>query len=306
VDLDGDGIKDIISGSYPGELYFFRGLGPGKFADGVKIKDKDGKDIKVGYASTVFAADWFGRGKLDLLVGHIDGSVYLIPNEGTAKQYAFGKPQKLQADGKDIRVAHGDSHPVAADWDRDGKLDLVVGTGAGGVVWYRNIGTRTEPKLAAAQTLVAESPLTKNWNASLKEGQWGTRAKVCVVDWNGDGWPDLLVGDFSMNYGPEPKLSDADKAAQAEANKKLAPLQREFQQVYQKYAQLLKPPPQETPEAKKEREKQLKVLQEKVNKMSQEMSRHYAVLRKFQRPYSYHGNVWLFLRKPPPEVKASR
>jgi hypothetical protein len=173
VDLDGDGIPDIHSGCFPGELYLFHGLGKGEFAPGVKIKDKDGKDIKVDSASTVFAADWRGTGRLDLLVGSISGDVYLIPNEGTAKKYAFGTPQKLKADGKEIRVPHGDSHPVMADWDRDGKPGLIVGTGAGSLLWYRNVGSRTEPKLAAPVTLVAESPTAKQFDSDLKEGQWG-------------------------------------------------------------------------------------------------------------------------------------
>lgn len=154
MDLTGDGIPDIISGSWPGELYLFRGLGKGQFAAGEPIQGRDGKPIKLGSASTVFAVDWDGDGKLDLLVGNIDGDVYLIPNESEAKQYVFGNPRKLEAAGKPIKVPHGDSHPVAADWDGDGKLDLLVGAGDGSVLWYRNTGTKQEAKLAAAQTLV--------------------------------------------------------------------------------------------------------------------------------------------------------
>ncbi len=306
MDLDGDGIPDILSGSWPGELYFFRGLGKGKFADGVKIKDKDGKEIKVGSASTAFAADWFGTGKLDLLVGSVDGSVYVIPNEGTARKYAFGKARKLQADGKDIKVNHGDSHPVLADWERTGKPGLVVGTGAGSVLWYRNVGTRTAPKLAAPQTLVAESAQLKDWSAPLKEGQWGSRVKVCVTDWNGDGWPDLLVGDFSMSQGPEPKLTDADRAAQKKAQEELNKVFQDYNKAVQRQAQLQRPPAQETAGAKKDREKKLAEVRQEMTKIVTAMQGPQQTLRKFQRPYSYHGHVWLFLRNPPPAVKAQR
>ena len=32
MDLDGDGVTDLLSGSWPGEIFFFRGKGKGDFA----------------------------------------------------------------------------------------------------------------------------------------------------------------------------------------------------------------------------------------------------------------------------------
>jgi hypothetical protein len=62
VDFDGDGNPDLLSGSYaPGDLYLFRGEGKGRFKASEIIKDKDGKPVRVGYASTVFAYDWRGN-----------------------------------------------------------------------------------------------------------------------------------------------------------------------------------------------------------------------------------------------------
>jgi hypothetical protein len=136
--FDADGTPDVLSGSWPGELHFFKGEGKGKFAAAQQLKDKDGKVIKLGSATTAFACDWRGTGQLDLLVGDIGGHAWLVPNEGTKEKPAYGKAVKLQAGGKDIKVSHGDSHPVMADWENSGTPGLVVGCGDGSVVWYRN------------------------------------------------------------------------------------------------------------------------------------------------------------------------
>ena len=46
MDYDADGTLDFISGSYdPGDLYFFRGLGGGKYAKVIKILDENGTPL---------------------------------------------------------------------------------------------------------------------------------------------------------------------------------------------------------------------------------------------------------------------
>jgi hypothetical protein len=228
VDLDGDGIPDILSGSWPGQLYFFKGIGKGKFAGKQALKDKGGKVIKIGNASTVFAVDWNGDGKLDLLIGDIAGHVHIMLNEGTAQALAFGKPQKLSVEGEPIRVPHGDSHPIAADWDGDMLLDLLVGCGDGGVLFYKNIGTAKEPKLAKPQALVAAG------KHSEKTITPALRAKICVVDWNGDGRRDLLVGDFCQ-YEAVIEIPDKDRKAVEEARKKQKEIDQKDMDLRKKY-----------------------------------------------------------------------
>src|SRR4051812_5570870 len=151
----------MLSGSWPGEIFLFRGDAKRAFAAPVKLKHKDGKTMNLGgglrkdaggdyvlvagdatfgkddkgqdvivyegekipipegkqggitgTASAVHAADWDGDGVLDLLVGDIGGNVSLVRNEGTKTAYAFGKEQQLMADGKPIKVPHGDAGPV--------------------------------------------------------------------------------------------------------------------------------------------------------------------------------------------------
>ena len=54
MDFDGDGILDLVSGSYdPGEFYLFRGKGKGEFHARETIKDKNAKQavVKLTYFS---------------------------------------------------------------------------------------------------------------------------------------------------------------------------------------------------------------------------------------------------------------
>ena len=279
MDLDADGNKDMLSGSYPGELYLFKGEGDGKFAKSDTLKHADGKPIKLGFAAAAFAHDWDADGDLDLLVGDIEGQVHLVPNDGSKTEPSFGAAKLLQADNQPIKVNGGDAGPSVADWDGDGKADLLVGTGAGGVVWYRNTGSNKQPQLAAAQALVAEPGQNPEPVDGLKRG---TRTKVHATDWDGDGKLDLLVGDFSSQQAAEPVLTEEQKAAQ-KANRDA--WMKEYQALQQA-------PLDETKEARQARMKKTADLIAKFKEINA------AGQGAQQRPRSqYHGYVWLYLRQ---------
>ncbi len=199
MDLYHTGRRDILSGSYPGEIYLFRQKPNRTYASAVKLKGKDGRLIKVGSAAAVALGDWHSKGTLDLVIGEINGQVFLLPNEGTPSEPAFGRPQRLEAAGQALMANGGDAGPCLADWDGDGKLDLLLGTGSGAVVWYRNVGTTSEPKLAAPVTLIEAPPSEPGSDSSAHPTRSGIRTKVAVGDWNHDGRPDLLVGDLAIN-----------------------------------------------------------------------------------------------------------
>ena len=189
---------DLLSGSWPGEIYVFYRKANGTYAAAETLKDKNGRVIKVGSASAVAVADWDGDGDLDLVIGNIDGAVFLLTNEGSPQKPAFGAARRLNAKGKPVAAEGGDAGPCVADWDGDGKLDLVLGSGSGKVNWYRNIGTGKELELDAPRPLVVEAGGQFSDAASFDNPKrCGMRSKPAVADWNGDGKADLLLGDFS-------------------------------------------------------------------------------------------------------------
>ncbi len=141
-----------------------------------------------GSFAAPFVVDWDNDGKKDLLVAGGDGAIVLYQNVGSdaAPQMASGTP--VVAGGAAISVP-GPAFAFAADWNDDGKKDLVVGDGQGLVRWYRNTGTDDAPQLTAAGYLQAGG----------MDIQVPAPAAPIVVDWNADGKKDVLVGDGAGN-----------------------------------------------------------------------------------------------------------
>jgi hypothetical protein len=169
--------------------------------------------VKSGALSRPAVADWNGDGKLDILSGNTAGYIQFFENTGTRDEPAFEDRGYLTAGGKVIRrmagpngsiqgpaeAKWGYSNPSVADWDLDGKLDILVNDIWGDVVWYRNTGTRTAPQLAPAAPVEVEwigtppKPDWVWWQPGPKQlvTQWRTTPKV--IDWDRDGLPDLVM-----------------------------------------------------------------------------------------------------------------
>lgn len=339
----------MLSGSWPGEIFFFRGGPERTFAAPIKLRDKDGKFINIGggirnnggldgmlliagdakfeqrdgkpvvvyngevidaenrqvgitgTASAVFAADWDGDGDLDLIVGEIGGNVYLVPNEGTPTEPIFGKEVPLEAGGRPIRV-EGDAGPTVADWDGDGDHDLIVGDGSGKVMMFENVGGSKAPELAEGRALVGSG--TMDYFNPPSEPTRGGRAKVCVADWNGDGHPDLLLGDIAYQRPDRPEPSPEEMARIESLRKELG----EIEVRYRELSDALFRQPRGIADVARNVLKRLRgeggdelppmgreALQTEMSEVAQRMQ---AIREQLPSEIEYHGWVWLFLRQP--------
>lgn len=293
MDFDADGDSDVLSGSWPGELYLFRRDADGSFQPGEILKDNLGAKINAGKASTVFAADWDNDRDLDLVLGNIEGEVHLVVNEGHAKEAAFGAPRKLELSAE-LKGRSGDSGPILADWNGDGLQDLLVGTGEGSVVWFRNVGSAKAPEFAPGDVLVEKSPCGWKWDER-KPGEWGVRVKLCVADFNGDGLVDLLLGDRSGSVVKNPILSPEGEKAAQEAAKKLPEIQRQRS----KLAAEIRALQQSTAESENPQNKQrLESLQAEFDDISKQYTLANECIENARPTKSTrNGFVWLFVRQ---------
>jgi hypothetical protein len=288
VDLDGDGYNDIISGNWISQIIWFRGGEGGTFAAGEPLKDANGRILQLDYGVHAFAVDWDEDGDLDLLAGTVDrseeGNVYLIRNGGTKGANSFGQPNRLTAGDQPIRAIDGDAAPVAADWNNDGKLDLVLGCGDGSVVWYRNVGTEQTPAFSSFETLVPPPQ---------PDDERGTRAKPCVADWNEDGMHDLIIGDFGKPF--DKVLSKEEEQWRDEARRQQRDVLKTWADRFQEYRQLVAGSSSQA-ETNDDLQSELTRVREELVRLNSIRKRYHEQEQALQPGKQYHGRIWIFLR----------
>ncbi|MCA9112666.1 MAG: VCBS repeat-containing protein, partial [Planctomycetaceae bacterium] len=223
-DFDGDGIDDLLSGSYdPGEVYWFRGLGEGLFEARQTIVDREGKpvlrhpDQKQNYqsfGSWISMVDWENDGDLDLLLGGFHGEMFVRVNEGTRREPAYSVDNTpILIDGQPIKVPKGHAAIDVADWNNDGLWDIVSGSDNGGVYWFENVGTPEVASFTGPHELLPPHQ-GDGYREIIEVGvapRPGIRSQIDVVDYNLDGKLDLLVGDFCTTRTLRPDLTDAER-----------------------------------------------------------------------------------------------
>ena len=221
-DWDRDGDLDLIVGDEDGRVAFVEHTGK-LAADRTPLFDppvyfrQEADALKCGALATPVGVDSDGDGDTDILSGNTAGYIEFFENLSGPRVAAprWAAPRRLEVEGKPFRVMAGTSGSIqgpaeakwgyttfsAADWDGDQLPDIVLNSILGDVVWLRNTGTRTAPKLAAPQ------PIEVEWRGTQPALAWGwrkPRGKALLTQWrttpvvydfNRDGLNDLAMLD---------------------------------------------------------------------------------------------------------------
>ncbi len=191
-DLDSDGLIDLMDADHGGHIWWHRNGGaqgkPEFNTKGIRLNLTNGEPVRVGFNRTGFdklqgaratytVGDFDGDQRQDLVVADTFGIVRYFRQADAADENSAPTFEPATELGK-LRIR---AVPFAADWNSDGRLDVVAGSSADDVMLFMNTGEKSGSPFAAAQPL------------PLPGAPYGAGAPLTITDYNNDGDPDILL-----------------------------------------------------------------------------------------------------------------
>jgi hypothetical protein len=219
-DWDGDGLKDIIVNSIWGKVEWYKNTGttnnpklsgpmPVKVDWPVKIPKPEWNwwnphknELVTEWRTTPYAIDWNKDGLMDLITLDHEGYLSFFERFKKNKELML-KPGKRIFNGSEVSGYNTNNKVTGslpgilqlntqkfggsgrrklcfADWDQDGKSDLLVNSQ--NVSFFKNMGDGSDYVTFKDEGILAQDKLA------------GHTTSPTTADWNKDGVPDLLIG----------------------------------------------------------------------------------------------------------------
>ena len=205
VDADGDGDRDIIvttnnesSGESENHIWLYKNIGSDD-APQFKFEKKNfliDEMLNFNNGSHPAFADINGDGLQDILVGsngiqkifgEKENRLYLLLNTGTKDTPAYHLADEDYLEFSKYNDITGRFGPAFGDLDGDGDLDLLIGDVSGNLFYLENIGGKGNP-------MEFKAPIYKYFDINI-----GQNAKPQIVDLDGDGLLDIVIGENNNN-----------------------------------------------------------------------------------------------------------
>ncbi|MCB9066567.1 MAG: T9SS type A sorting domain-containing protein [Calditrichae bacterium] len=196
-DIDADSDFDLFLGQWDGKINFWRNDGSANIAQ-LTLIDANFGSIDIGSNSTPTFADIDADGDADLFIGEVSGNLNFYRNTGTPQNAVF---ELVTNEFAGINLGFQQyTFPKFADVDRDGDLDLLLGSESLGTFLYRNNGTPQNADFVQDNSFSLPIHLHNSPDP---------------VDIDGDGDLDLVIGvdgggvvfyknlEFSVGISPE-------------------------------------------------------------------------------------------------------
>ncbi len=169
-DIDGDGFLDIVYSGWDGYLYAWHSNGTNLPGFPIYLEGNSNSSVAIGYLDGPSDT----QPEIVAASGGSDDSLYVFEPNGLRRA---GFPVKLKTSGGTGKQPS----PALADIDGDGFLDIVAASTDGKLYVYDRNGT-----LLPAFANVRYSSVTNGAT---------TESSPVVADINGDGYPDIVIGD---------------------------------------------------------------------------------------------------------------
>lgn len=175
-----------------------------------------------GSLPVINSVDWDGDGVTDLVVGNSEGRILFFRNHGTNNKPDFRPGEALAAGGETIHIQPGYAalqgpdearwayvSPVVVDWDGDGRPDILSSDARAMHYLFRNIGTPTSPRLAAAAPLFCDGlDIHGTWRVRPGAARWGDGTAYVALDSDDEFRLYWRIDDTHLRDGGKLRMED--------------------------------------------------------------------------------------------------